>query len=392
MANIAQFLEHLKSEIPEISPAEALLAIKDRTRKALLIDIRETDETRTGVPAPALCITKGLLETQIGGCAPESDQEIILICASGRRSLIAAASLRAMGYKAVFSVMGGFQKWKSEHLPIAIPRILEPNERLRYSRHLLIPEIAEAGQVKLMQSKVLIVGAGGLGSPICLYLAAAGVGTIGIIDDDKVDRSNLQRQILHTDKGVGLSKAQSAKERINALNPVVTVIPMEYRLTRENIEEILSGYDLVVDGTDNFNTRYLVNDASVKLKIPNVHGAIFRFEGQVSVFWPASSLPNAPCYRCLFGEPTPAALAPNCAEAGVLGVLPGIVGTLCATEALKILLGIGNPLVGKVLKLNVLENDFEVLEFSRNLECRYCGCKEGEAYPEYSHYTESCTS
>jgi molybdopterin/thiamine biosynthesis adenylyltransferase len=285
---------------------------------------------------------------------------------------------------------GGFTRWKNEGLPVEVPPRFEPADRERYSRHLLMPEVGEAGQFKLMQSKVLLIGAGGLGSPAALYLAAAGVGTLGIVDHDVVDRSNLQRQVLHTDDRVGTSKVASAKKTLNALNPAVKVVGYETHLSSRNVEEIFSGYDLVVDGSDNFPTRYLVNDACVKLGIPNVHGSVFRFEGQATVFWPQYPKRRGPCYRCLYPEPPPAELAPSCAEAGVLGVLPGIIGLLQATEAIKLILGIGDPLVGRLLYYDALRGRFDELALERDPSCRYCG--DGAQFPGYIDYERFCAS
>jgi sulfur-carrier protein adenylyltransferase/sulfurtransferase len=390
MKTVQQYLDGLKARVREVTPKQAHEAMS-QDPMAVLIDIREGSEIEQGSPAQALRISKGMLEMQIGDRVPHADTPIYLLCASGRRSLVAAAALQEIGYTHLASVAGGFNRWKADTLPWEIPRALSRADRERYHRHLLIPEVGEEGQLKLLNSKVLIVGAGGLGSPIALYLAAAGIGQLGIIDNDLVDRSNLQRQILHSDHEVGKPKAESALRRLQALNPSIQVKALNLRLTAENVDAIVSDYDLVIDGTDNFNTRFLVNDACVKWGKPNVHGAIFRFEGQVSVFWPQSGA-DAPCYRCLFSEPTPNEFAPSCAEAGVLGVLPGLVGTLCAAEAIKCLLGIGTPLVGKILRIHLLENDFEVLSLSRNPDCSYCSQHESGVFPEYSFYPETCQS
>jgi len=308
---------------------------------------------------------------------------VILSCQSGARSAFAAKALQEMGYERVASLKGGFSGWKQGGYPWAVPAILDADKRRRYSRHLLIPEVGEEGQMKLLSSKVLMIGAGGLGSPAALYLAAAGVGTLGIIDEDVVDDSNLQRQVLHTTERIGMAKTESARQTLTALNPDVEVVAYNERLTSANIDRILPGYDLVVDGTDNFPTRYLLNDASVKHDIPVVHASIFRFEGQMTVFKPH----DGPCYRCLFPEPPPAELAPSCAEGGVLGVLPGIMGTLQASEALKLLLGIGTPLVGRLLLVDALEAEFHEVTLKRDPNCPVCGDHAGDiTYIDYEQF------
>jgi molybdopterin/thiamine biosynthesis adenylyltransferase len=284
--------------------------------------------------------------------------------------------------------MGGFNGWKNAELPFEIPQVLNNRDRERYGPHLLIPEVGEAGQLKLMDSKVLLVGAGGLGSPAAFYLAGAGVGTLGIVDNDVVDRSNLQRQILHKDSSVGMAKVASARETLEGFNPSVKVATYQVHLDSTNVEETFGGYDVVVDGSDNFPTRYLVNDACVRLGIPNVHGSIFRFEGQVSVFWPSYPKRRGPCYRCLFPEPPPPELAPSCAEAGVLGVLPGVIGTLEAVETIKILLEKGDPLVGRLLLYDALKTRFSEVAQDPDPNCAYC--KEGAKFPGYVDYQAFC--
>jgi molybdopterin/thiamine biosynthesis adenylyltransferase len=312
------------------------------------------------------------------------------MCGGGTRSMFASESLRLLGYADVRSVAGGFNRWKNENLPVETPASLSAAQRERYGRHLLMPEIGEKGQLALLDARVLMVGAGGLGSPAALYLAAAGVGHIGIVDMDVVDRSNLQRQILHTDERTGTSKVASARATLSALNPTIEIATHETRLVAANVEQILGAYDVVVDGSDNFATRYLVNDACVKLRIPNVHGSIYRFEGQVSVFWPAYPKRRGPCYRCLYSAPPPPELAPSCAEAGVLGVLPGVVGTLQAVETVKIVLGLGEPLVGRLLHYDALRQRFAELRVSPDPECAYCA--EGKTFPGYVDYEEFCSS
>ncbi|MBE7169186.1 MAG: molybdopterin-synthase adenylyltransferase MoeB [Williamsia sp.] len=388
MHDIQTFLSKLQSSIDEVS---VLHAYKKLQAGSLLIDIREKDEVSGGSPAGAIRIPKGMLEMKIGQVATDPAQEVYLLCASGKRSLVAAFCLQQMGYENVYSVEGGFGEWKNRALPFEMPRTLKEADYERYKRHLLIPELGEAGQIKLLSSRVLVVGAGGIGSPVALYLAAAGIGTIGLIDDDIVDRSNLQRQILHTEQSVGSPKVDSAKQRLSALNPAIRIVPIQTRLDADNIETILQDYDLVLDGTDNFTTRYLINDACVKLGKPNVHGSVFRFEGQVSTFWPASGKGNAPCYRCVYPTPPPAELAPSCAEAGVLGVLPGLVGVICATEAIKILAGFGNLLTGKLLCINAATWSFDTYEIDQEPSCPYCGCTDPAHYPPYAHFEQSCS-
>ena len=380
-------LGELRQRIPELTPHQAYTMSGNG---CVLIDIREPDEITAGSPPGATRIVRGFLELQIEDVVRDAATPVALLCAGGHRSLFAADDLRRMGFTDVYSVTGGFARWKNDGLPIEMPRTLNDRARERYGRHLVIPEVGEAGQLKLLSSSVLLVGAGGLGSPAAFYLAAAGVGTIGIVDDDVVDRSNLQRQILHTDDRVGTSKAASARDTLLALNPDVDVRIHEIRLDRHNVEDIFTGYDLVIDGTDNFQTRYLVNDACVKLRLPNVHGSIFRFEGQVSVFWPGHPETPGPCYRCLYPEPPPPELAPSCAEAGVLGVLPGVIGTLEAVEAIKLLLGRGTPLIGTLLHYDALASRFSTLRVERDLSCRYCGDGQ-EEFPGYVDYDEFCS-
>ncbi len=362
-----QKLAELRATIPEVEPAEAFAL---QQAGALLVDVREPDEVADGSPVGAERIVRGFLELRIEDHAPDLEQPLILMCAGGSRSLFASRDLLELGYRRVSSLRGGFGSWKAAGLPVELPAKLSAEQRARYSRHLLVPEVGEAGQLKLLASRVLIVGAGGLGSPAALYLAAAGVGTLGLVDDDVVDRSNLQRQILHTDARVGEPKVESARATLLALNPGIEVRAHGERLRSHNVLELFADYDVIVDGSDNFATRYLVNDACVKLGKPKVHGSIFSFEGQVSVFWPAQ---GGPCYRCLFAEPPPAGLAPSCAEAGVLGVLPGVVGTLEAIETLKLLLGIGTSLAGRLLIYDALEQRFVELALQRRPGCAACG-------------------
>lgn len=381
-------LAELRERIPEVTPEQAWALAQNG---AVLVDVREPDEIAAGSPPDALRLVRGFLELEIEQSVPDLDSTLVLMCAGGFRSLLAADDLVRLGYTDVRSMIGGFTGWKNDGLPTEIPRNLASHQRERYGRHLSIPEVGEEGQIKLLSSRVLVVGAGGLGSPAAYYLAAAGVGTIGVVDDDVVDRSNLQRQILHTDDRVGESKVESARRTLVALNPDVNVISHPLRLNSDNVEEVFAagGYEIVIDGTDNFPTRYLVNDACVKLGLPNVHGSIYRFEGQVSVFWPGNKEQRGPCYRCLFREPPPPDLAPSCAEAGVLGVLPGVIGMIEAVETIKLLLGIGEPLIGKLLHYDALSARFTMLEVERDPSCPYCGDAVRE-FPGFVDYAAFC--
>lgn len=388
MIQLNKYLDNLRDVIKEV---DVQTAYQQQQQGAILLDIREKDEVNSGSPKEAIRISKGMLEMNIANEVPNEETAVYLLCASGRRSLVSAFALIQLGYKHIYSVKGGFTEWKNQGLPFETPKRLNEEDLERYKRHLLIPEIGEKGQMKLLNSRVLIVGAGGIGSPVAWYLAAAGVGKIGIVDDDVVDRTNLQRQILHTEKSVGTFKVDSAKERLEALNPQISIVPIKERLTAENIEELFADYDLVLDGTDNFNTRYLINDACVKLKKPNVHGSVFRFEGQVSTFWPAFNAENTPCYRCVYPTPPPPELAPSCAEAGVLGVLPGMVGVMCATEAIKILVGFGNLMIGKLLCFNALTWEFDIYDIDQKKNCSYCGCQHESQYPPYENHLQVCS-
>lgn len=359
-------LEQVKQQIREI---DAATADDLRREGVIVVDVREQDEVEQGVVPGSVHIPRGYLESRIEDVVADRDAKIVIYCAGGVRSAFAAKTLADLGYTDVLSLAGGFNGWKSSGKQWAMPRILTPDQRRRYSRHLLIPEVGEVGQQKLLDAKVLLVGAGGLGSPAGLYLAAAGVGTIGIIDGDVVDDSNLQRQVLHTTDRVGMPKVESARIAIQSLNPDVTVIGHETRIDKDNVLEIFAQYDIIVDGTDNFATRYLINDACVLLGKPNIHGSIFRFEGQATTFIAG----EGPCYRCLFPSPPPPELAPSCAEAGVLGLLPGTIGIIQATEAAKLILGIGVPLVGRLLTYDAMEMEFRELRLSRDPACPMCG-------------------
>ncbi|HEV2127384.1 MAG TPA: molybdopterin-synthase adenylyltransferase MoeB [Thermomicrobiales bacterium] len=336
---------------------------------AAVLDVREQDEVDQGVVPGAVHVPRGYLEMRVEETIPDKAQPIIVYCAGGVRSAFAAKSLQDLGYNDVVSLAGGFTAWKGAGEPWEMPQTLTPDQRRRYSRHLLIPEVGEVGQQRLLHAKVLLVGAGGLGSPAALYLAAAGVGTLGVVDADTVDDSNLQRQVIHSTDRIGMPKVESARLTIEALNPDVTVICHEERLTKENVLEIVAPYDIILDGTDNFATRYLINDACVLLGKPNVHGSIFRFEGQATTFITG----EGPCYRCLFPNPPPPELAPSCAEAGVLGLLPGTVGLIQATEVAKLILGVGEPLVGRLVTYDALTTTFRDFKFQRDPACPMCG-------------------
>jgi adenylyltransferase/sulfurtransferase len=365
-----EIVSRLRREIPGITREKAYELLKDQPDSIAFLDVREPDEYIQGAIPGARYIPRSYLELRVEREIPEKETPVIVYCASGTRSLIAAQALKELGYKKVYNLEGGFQGWKNGGLPWVQQKILNRARSPRYSRHLLIPEVGEAGQKKLLESRVLLIGAGGLGSPAGFYLAAAGVGTIGIVDADLVDETNLQRQILHRTVDIGRPKVDSAREMIRNLNPDVEVVTYKLRLDSSNIYSVLDdGWDVVVDGSDNFPTRYLINDACYFRKIPQVHGSIFRFEGQVTVFSPD----EGPCYRCLYPEPPPPELAPSCAEAGVLGVLPGIVGTIQAMEAIKILLGIGEPLIGRLLHYDALRGQFKVLRLERDPGCPLCG-------------------
>ena len=369
-----------KQQIREVDPAE----LERRLTEVTILDVREADEFDHGAISGAHLVPRGVLESVIGLHASDFDQEVVVYCAGGARSALAAQTLQQMGYTHVWSLAGGFDRWKSEGLPWRPPESLTAEQRTRYSRHILLPEIGEEGQMKLLESRVLLVGAGGLGSPAALYLAAAGVGTIGIVDFDVVDASNLQRQILHNVDRIGQPKVDSARETLTALNPDAKVVTYNERLSADNVLDIFAEYDVIVDGADNFPTRYLVNDAALHLRKPVVHGSVFRFEGQVTVFDPYVG----PCYRCQFPEPPPPELAPSCAEAGVLGVLTGIIGSIQAIEAAKILLDIGEGLTGRLLIYDGLSQEFRTLRVGRDPECP--ACADENQPPRLVEYDITC--
>ena len=374
-----------RKEIPEVSAQQVNELLKNNGKSPVLLDVRESDEWRQGHLEGALPLPRGFLEIKVESAVPNKDAPIIAYCAGGVRSLLAAKAMKEMGYQNVSSMAGGYAAWKNGGFKWVQDFQYTPEQLIRYSRHFLLPEVGEDGQAKLLQAKVLMVGAGGLGSPSAYYLAAAGVGTIGIIDNDVVDISNLQRQILHANDRVGMPKVESAKKTLEGLNPDVKVIPYQAKLTSENIMEIIKDYDLVVDGCDNFPTRYLVNDACVLTGKPNVHGSIFQFEGQATVFYPG----KGPCYRCLYPEPPPAEMAPSCAEAGVLGVLPGLIGVIEALEAVKIILGKGDSLVGRLLHFNTLTMEINTLKLRRDPNCPMCG--DHPTIHELIDYEEFCS-
>jgi molybdopterin/thiamine biosynthesis adenylyltransferase/rhodanese-related sulfurtransferase len=374
--------------VHEITPREAQ---QRQQLGAVLIDVRDDHERETGMAAGARGIPRQALELDPPHYLPDRDSEVLLICQSGARSKLAAETLLQSGYKHVVSVAGGTSRWLADGLPLDAPAsgVIDDDFRERYSRHMLLPEIGVQGQRRLEKSHVLLIGAGGLGSPAAFYLAAAGVGHLRIADDDVVDRSNLQRQILHEDAGIGSPKVASAKARLLALNPRIEVEAIAERVTSENVERLLDGVDVVIDGADNFPVRYLLNDACVKLGKPLVYGAVHRFEGQVSVFDAGRERGTAPCYRCLFPEPPPPEAAPNCAEAGVLGVLPGVIGMLQATEAIKLILQLGEPLRGRLLHFDALSMRFRETRLSADPDCPVCAA--GVPFPGYIDYVRFCS-
>jgi sulfur-carrier protein adenylyltransferase/sulfurtransferase len=383
----AELLRQIKDRIDEVEPAQAR---ELASNGAVLVDVRETEEFAAGHIPGAKHVPRGYLESRIEGAVPDRSKHVILYCASGNRSAYAARTLvEDLGYEHVESMRGGITLWKDRGYEVEVPRTLTAEQRERYSRHLLLEEVGLEGQQKLLDAKVLLLGAGGLGSPAALYLAAAGVGTLGIVDSDEVDLSNLQRQVIHSSERIGVAKVDSAEQTISALNPDVKVVKHKMRLGADNIMEILPDYDIVVDGLDNFPTRYLLNDASVRLKIPVVSAAILGFEGQLSVFKPY----EGPCYRCLFPVPPPAELAPSCGANGVLGVLPGTMGLLQATEVVKLILGEGEPLIGRLLMYDALAARFTEVRVRRDPNCPICSRdpesisdEEMGAFPDYEAF------
>jgi sulfur-carrier protein adenylyltransferase/sulfurtransferase len=383
----AEVIRKIRSEVEEVDPSEVAAHLGNGV---VLVDVREDGEWDAGHIPGAKHVPRGYLESRIEGAAPNHEDRVVLYCASGQRSALAAHTLSEMlGYANVASMTGGIALWKDRGYDVETPRSLTKEQRERYSRHLLIPEIGLEGQTKLLEAKVLLLGAGGLGSPTALYLAAAGVGTLGIVDDDEVDLSNLQRQVIHTTDRIGDAKVDSAEVSINAINPDVKVVKYRTRLDASNVMEIIQGYDVIVDGADNFPTRYLLNDATVRLGIPVVSASILGFDGQLSVFKPH----DGPCYRCLYPVPPPAELAPSCGANGVLGVLPGTMGLLQATEVVKLVTGAGEPLVGRLLLYEALGATFTELKVRRDPECPICSVDPSEitdeemgVFPDYEAF------
>ncbi|WP_438030483.1 molybdopterin-synthase adenylyltransferase MoeB [Sorangium sp. So ce233] len=380
----SDLISDVRKSIRELSLSELKRRLDDKVPMVLL-DVREKEEFRAGYIPGAISIPRGFLEMQVEQKLPDKSAHIVAYCAGGTRSALAAKTLQELGYTNVESANPGFVRWKDLNYPVELPPSLTEAQRDRYSRHLLLPEVGEAGQAKLLAAKVLLLGAGGLGSPAALYLAAAGVGTLGLVDADVVDNSNLQRQILHATSRVGMPKVDSAETAIRDLNPDVKVVKFQERVDSSNVDRIFDQFDVIVDGCDNFPTRYLVNDASVFKKKPVVHGSIFRFEGQVTTFMPGVG----PCYRCLYPEPPPPHLAPSCQEAGVLGILPGLVGVIQATEAVKLILGKGSPLIGRLLTYDSLRMKFGELKLRRDKNCPACG--ESPTITSYIDYEGFCT-
>jgi len=383
----AQYVRKVREQVDEVDPSQVAELVDDGLA---IIDVRESEEWGAGHLPGARHVPRGYLESRIDAAVPDRSQRVVLYCASGQRSALAAHTLtHDLGFEHVESMRGGITLWKDRGLPVEVPRTFTSEQRERYSRHFLLPEIGEKGQQKLLDAKVLLLGAGGLGSPAALYLAAAGVGTLGVVDDDVVDVSNLQRQVIHTTDRIGVAKVDSAEEQIRALNPDVDVVKFKTRLDASNIMEIIRDFDIVVDGVDNFPTRYLLNDASVRLRIPVVSAAILGFEGQLSVFAPY----EGPCYRCLFRQPPPAELAPSCGANGVLGVLPGTMGLLQATEVIKLVTGAGEPLIGRLLMYDALAATTTELKVRRDPECPICSRDPDEiadeemgVFPDYEAF------
>ena len=378
-----QIVDEARKAVPEVSVDDVRKTLDDPGRP-VLVDVREKEEYREGHLPGAISLPRGFLEMQVEGKVPDKTARVVAYCQSGTRSLLAGKLLKDMGYGDVVSMAGGYGAWKNSGKPWEQDFQFTQDQLNRYSRHFLLGEVGEAGQAKLLQSKVLCLGAGGLGSPVAFYLAAAGVGTIGLVDNDVVDMSNLQRQILHTNDRVGMLKTESARMTLNALNPDVKIVEHRTRLDSSNVMEIFRDYDIIVDGCGNFPTRYLVNDACVMLGKPNVHGSIFQFEGQATVFKPGSG----PCYRCLFPEPPPPGLAPSCQEAGVLGVLPGLVGCIQALETIKLILGAGDPLIGRLAHIDTLGMNIRILRQRRDVKCPMCG--DAPTITQLIDYEEFC--
>jgi molybdopterin/thiamine biosynthesis adenylyltransferase len=368
MKTLKEMLAEARTVVPEEGPADLQRRLA-AGEPVTVIDVRDPDEHREGYIEPATNVSRGFLEFRIGSVAPDVNTPIVLYCQTGLRSMLSAKALKDLGYANVVNLQGGYQRWVQSGLPVVKDATMGTEQLQRYSRHFLLAQVGEKGQRKLLRSKVLLIGAGGLGSPTALYLAAAGVGTLGVMDGDVVDITNLQRQVLHTTADIGKPKVESGSRTLRALNPDVKVVAIPERITADNALELIADYDVVVDGSDNFGTRYLVNDACYLAGKPQVHGSIFQFEGMASVFAPN----QGPCYRCLYPTPPPPGLVPSCAEAGVLGVLPGMIGLVQATETIKLLLGLGEPLIGRLLTYDALGMRFREVRLRRDPGCPLCG-------------------
>lgn len=378
-----ELMDEARAAVPEVTVDDVKARLANG-RRPVLLDVREREEYREGHLEGALALPRGFLEMRVEEAVPDKSAPVVAYCAGGVRSLIAARTLQEMGYTDVRSMAGGYTAWKNAGYDWVADRQFSQEQLTRYARHFTLPEVGEAGQAKLLDAKVLCVGAGGLGSPVAFYLAAAGVGTLGLVDHDTVDMSNLQRQILHTNDRVGMPKVESAQMTLNALNPDVNVVQFKERLSSENVRRIIGDFDIVVNGCDNFPTRYLINDACIMAEKLLVDGSIFQFEGQVTVIDPH----DGPCYRCLFPEPPPPGAAPSCAEAGVLGVLPGLVGCMQALEVIKSILDAGRPLVGRMMHFDTLSSEIRVLKLRKDPNCLVCS--ENPKITELIDYEEFC--
>ena len=378
-----ELMDEAREAVPEVTVDDVKVRLENGQRPVLL-DVREREEYREGHLEGALALPRGFMEMRVEEAVPDKSAPVVAYCAGGVRSLIAARTLKEMGYTDVSSMAGGYTAWKNAGYDWVADRQFSQEQLTRYARHFTLPEVGEAGQAKLLDAKVLCVGAGGLGSPVAFYLAAAGVGTLGLVDHDTVDMSNLQRQILHTNDRVGMPKVESAQMTLNALNPDVNVVQFKERLSSENVRRIIGDFDIVVNGCDNFPTRYLINDACIMAEKLLVDGSIFQFEGQVTVIDPH----DGPCYRCLFPEPPPPGAAPSCAEAGVLGVLPGVVGCMQALEVIKLILDAGRPLVGRMMHFDTLSSEIRVLKLRKDPNCLVCS--ENPKITELIDYEEFC--
>lgn len=387
MSTAADWMQSLRAATPRL---DVLEAFRRQQHGAVIVDVREAAEWAEGSPPQAVKLARSQLEFEVDKALPDRDRELLLLCAAGGRALLCCETLTRLGYARAHVIDGGFRAWKAAQLPIEVPIAVDAAWRRRYARQIVLPEVGLAGQQRLAEARVLVVGAGGLGSPVALYLAAAGVGTLRVVDDDRVDESNLQRQVLHTSARVGRAKVQSAVETLNALNPSLKVEAIEQRVHSGNVDALVADCAVWVDGSDNLPTRYLLSDAAVKHGKPLIYGAVERFSGQVSVFHPASARGRAPCYRCLFPEPPPPEQAPNCAEIGVVGVVPGVIGLLQANEAIKLLLGIGNPLIGRLLLFDALSTQFRELTLPADPACSVCA--PAQPFPGYVDYAALCAA